>query len=226
MNSPQVTIGCSGFPVPATKYLREFALVEVSDTAIGIPGPALVRRWRREAPAEFVFTALAPKELSNSQFEWTPAAERALSEFLPVLRDLGAICAVLLSAPDAVSSDENHLAARAFLKSLVRATPVRIVWEAPHEWSIEAAVEVVKDLDVTLARDPRRHPPSTSDSFAYYRLNGPVGYKSRYEDSMLEQSAETICNTSASAVYVVLANIDMYSDAKRLAGLVETASRR
>jgi len=50
MVPPMITVGCAGFPVPATRYWKEFMFVEVQETHVSTPGPGTVRRWRREAP--------------------------------------------------------------------------------------------------------------------------------------------------------------------------------
>ena len=75
-------------------------LEEVADTFLGVPGPALVRRWRREAPANFMFTALAPKELGADGFKASAAVDAAWDAFLPVARELGAKVIVIPSAPE------------------------------------------------------------------------------------------------------------------------------
>ena len=33
-----ITIGCAGFPVPATRYFKEFAFVEIQETLLAQPG--------------------------------------------------------------------------------------------------------------------------------------------------------------------------------------------
>ena len=57
-----ITVGCAGFPVPATRYFREFTFVEVQETHVALPGPGTIRRWRREAPEGFQFALLGPRE--------------------------------------------------------------------------------------------------------------------------------------------------------------------
>jgi uncharacterized protein YecE (DUF72 family) len=64
-------VACSGFPVPVSRYWREFDAVEISDTEIAIPGAGTVRRWIREAPDNFLFTVVAPKSVSDSGFRRT-----------------------------------------------------------------------------------------------------------------------------------------------------------
>ena len=43
-----ITMGCAGFPVPATRYFKEFLFVEVQETHVALPGTGTIRRWRRE----------------------------------------------------------------------------------------------------------------------------------------------------------------------------------
>jgi uncharacterized protein YecE (DUF72 family) len=214
-------IGCSGFPVPATKYLREFNLVEVSDTAIGVPGPALVRRWRREAPDGFVFTALAPREMTASAFEPTAEGEAAWASFLPIVRDLAATAIVLTSPAELAVSKKARASARTMLERLTVDAPAPIVWEAPPEWPLKEAEAAAKDLPVIIARDPLKHPPVQKAPVAYYRLPGPAGFKSRYEDASIDAIAQALRETHADTVLCVMANQDMYSDAKRLRAIIE-----
>lgn len=214
-------VGCSGFPVPATRYLREFPFVEIADTFLGIPGPALVRRWKREAPEGFVFSALAPREVTLDAFKPTAAGTTAWADFLPVARDLEAVALVITSPPEVPSSKVARAQARSLLESLEGPKTMTLVWEAPPSWSLRDAEAVAKDLPFVVARDPVKHPPFAKALFAYYRLNGPAGHKSRYEDPPLEAAAKTIRDTTAKRIFAVFSNVDMYADAKRLRGLVE-----
>ena len=63
-----ITVGCAGFPVPATRYFREFSFVEVQETHVSLPGPGTIRRWRREAPNGFRFALLGPREVGQEGF--------------------------------------------------------------------------------------------------------------------------------------------------------------
>lgn len=214
-------IGCSGFPVPATRYLKEFALVEVADTYLGVPGPAIVRRWRREAPPGFVFTALAPREVSADNFRPGGAADAAWEGFTAVVRDLDARAIVVLSAPEMTASKVNRGAVRAFFERVTVGALAPLVWEAPASWDLKDSEATVKDLGVLVARDPQRHPAFGKVPRAYYRLPGPAGYKSRYEDPALAAASEVVARTQAAESLAVFANVDMYADAKRLRKLLE-----
>lgn len=214
-------IGCSGFPVPATRYLREFMLEEVADTFLGVPGPALVRRWRREAPPGFVFTALAPKEIGADGFKPSAAVDAAWEAFLPVARELEAKVIVVPSAPETPPGKAARAAARAFFEKIVSDKLPTLVWEPPPTWDLKECEAAVKDLKVLVARDPLRHPPFGKVPRGYYRLPGPAGYKSRYEDPALDAVADVIRNTQSAETFVLFANVDMYADSKRLRRLLD-----
>jgi uncharacterized protein YecE (DUF72 family) len=209
-------IGCSGFPVPATRYLREFMLAEIADTFLGVPGPALVRRWRREAPPGFVFTALAPKELGADGFKPSAAVDAAWDAFLPVARELEAKVLVIPSAPETPPGKAARAQVRAFFEKLPIDKLPTLVWEPPPTWELKECEAAVKDLKVLVARDPLRHPTFGKVAKGYYRLPGPAGFKSRYEDPAVDQIAEAMAATQSAETWVVFANVDMYADAKRL----------
>lgn len=214
-------IGCSGFPVPATRYLREFMLAEVADTFLGVPGPALVRRWRREAPQGFAFTALAPRELGAENFKPSAAADAAWENFLPVARELDAKAIVVTSNPEAPPGKAARAQARGFFEKLQIDKLPSVVWEPPPTWELKDCEAAVKDLKVLVARDPLKHPPFGKVARGYYRLPGPAGYKSRYEDPALDQVADAIQSTQSAETFVVFANVDMYADSKRLRKLLD-----
>ncbi len=216
-------VGCAGFPVPASRYLREFAFVELAETALSAPGPALVRRWRREAPSTFAFTALAPKALCGAGFAETAEGDAAWAEFVPVARELAAQAIVVLSPAETTSSKLHRAAARSmFERLLAKAPPAPLVWEPPAVWDLRDAEDAVKGLEVTVARDPTRHAPypAKGTSLAYFRLPGPAGHRSRYEDAALEAIAASVRAARADAAIVVLCNADMHSDASRLARIL------
>src|SRR4030095_11095786 len=73
-----ITVGCAGFPVPATRYFREFAFGEVQETHLSLPGRGTIRRWRREAPDGFRFALLGPRNVGQEGFRVGKVNETAL----------------------------------------------------------------------------------------------------------------------------------------------------
>lgn len=195
-------------------------LAEVADTYLGVPGPALVRRWKREAPNGFVFTALAPRELGADGFKPSAAVDQAWEAFLPVARELDAKVIVIPSNPETPPGKAARAQVRNFFEKLSTDKLPTLVWEPPPTWDLKESEAAVKDLKVLVARDPLRHAAFGKVPKGYYRLPGPAGYKSRYEDPAIDQIADVLSSTQSAETWVVFANVDMYADAKRLRKLL------
>src|ERR1700735_5672125 len=95
-----LTIGCAGFPVPATRYFKEFLFVEGQDTHVTQPGTGTIRRWRREAPPGFAFALLAPRDMGTEGFREGKVTETALRNLVEVGQELDAQAAVFSAPPD------------------------------------------------------------------------------------------------------------------------------
>jgi uncharacterized protein YecE (DUF72 family) len=209
-----ITIGCAGFPVPATRYFKEFLFVEVQETHVTQPGTGTLRRWRREAPEGFVFAMLAPREIGQEGFREGKVVETSLKALVAVGKDLDAKTAVFVAPPEFTASRANKTAVKEFLAS-VRKRFGRVVWEAPPTWDADEAEALAKDAGAIAARDPLAHGASKA-AVAYYRLPGPAGHKSRYEDPAIEKLADIALAAKhhEDATYV-FTNVDMFADAKR-----------
>ena len=211
-----ITIGCAGFPVPATRYFKEFAFVEIQETLLAQPGTGTLRRWRREAPGGFEFALLAPREIGQEGFREGKVTEVALKNLSAVARELDAHTMVFVAPPDFTGSRANRGIVKDFLAS-VRDKFKRVVWEAPPGWDADDAHDLASESGAVAARDPIAHGLSQARS-AYYRLPGPAGHKSRYEDPAIEKLAEIVRSAdgpkAAHATYV-FTNVDMFADAKR-----------
>ena len=215
----KITVGCAGFPVPATRYFKEFLFVEIQETHHALPGMGTVRRWKREAPQDFVFAMLAPREIGQEGFREGKVVETALKTLLDVGTELAATIAVFVSPPELVQNRANKAAVKEFLAS-VRKKFDRVVWEAPGAWDADDAAALADDVKVVAARDPLTHGMLAS-SVAYYRLPGPAGHKSRYEDPAIEKLAELAATAKHKDVTYVFTNVDMFADAKRFKKLMK-----
>lgn len=208
-----ITVGCAGFPVPATRYFKEFLFVEVQETHQAMPGMGTIRRWRREAPKDFTFAMLAPREIGQEGFREGKVVETALQTLLEVGKELDSRMAVFVSPPELASSRANKSAVKDFLQN-VRTRFDRVIWEAPPTWDPDDAAKIASDVKIVAARDPLAHGMLDSE-VAYYRLPGPAGHKSRYEDPAIEKLAELAKSAEHSDVTYVFTNVDMFADAKR-----------
>ncbi len=209
-----ITIGCAGFPVPATRYFKEFLFVEVQDTHVSQPGTGTIRRWRREAPPGFVFAMLGPREIGQEGFREGKVTETALKNLVEVGRELEAQTVVFVAPPDFGPSRPNKAAVKEFLAGVKRKFK-RVVWEASPAWDPDEASALAAECGATAARDPLAHGTTTAP-FGYYRLPGPAGHKSRYEDPAIDRLGEVAAAAKNEHGVYVFTNVDMFADAKRL----------
>jgi uncharacterized protein YecE (DUF72 family) len=209
-----VTIGCAGFPVPATRYFKEFLFVEVQETHVALPGTGTIRRWRREAPPGFVFSLLAPREIGQEGFRDGKVVETALKTMIEVGKDLDAKTAVFVAPPEFTASRPNKTALKEFLQHAKKKFS-HVIWEPPPAWDADDAQALAVDVGAVAARDPLAHGTTTA-KYAYYRLPGPAGHKSRYEDPAIDRLAELALGAKNEHATYVFTNVDMFADAKRL----------
>jgi len=208
-----LVVGCAGFAVPATRYFKEYLFVEVQETHLAVPGPGTLRRWRREAPPGFEFALLGPREITQEGFREGKVIETALKTLSEVATELEAKTAVFVAPPDFPNTRPNRSALKDFLKN-VRKQFTTVVWEAGLAWKPDEADELAEDTGTLAARDPLQQGLSKRN-VAYYRLPGPAGHKSRYEDPAIERLAEIAQGGLEQSATYVFTNVDMFADAKR-----------
>lgn len=208
-----ITVGCAGFPVPATRYFKEFMFVEVQETHVSTPGPGTVRRWRREAPSDFKFALLGPREIGQEGFRDGKVIETALKTLEGIGAELSAQTAVFVGPPEFAPSKTNKAILKEFLVG-VRKRFGRVVFEPPPGWDPDECDELAHDAGALSARDPLLAGTSKLKE-AYYRLHGPAGHKSRYEDPAIERLAEIARDAKHEHATYVFTNVDMFADAKR-----------
>lgn len=218
-----ITVGCAGFAVPATRYFKEYLFVEVQETHLAVPGPGTVRRWKREAPAGFEFAMLGPRQIGQEGFRSGKVIETALDTLRSVGDELDATTAVFVAPPEFTPGRANKAALKEFL-ALVRPRFERIVFELPGGWDPDESDGLAAETGSVAARDPLTQGMSKR-GVAYYRLPGPAGHKSRYEDPAIEQLAALVGTAPEQEAIYVFTNVDMFSDAKRLKKLVKTNVR-
>lgn len=208
-----LTVGCAGFAVPATRYFKEYLFVEVQETHLAVPGPGTLRRWRREAPSGFEFALLGPRQVGQEGFREGKVIETALNTLKEVAAELDATTAVFVAPNDFTSSRANRAALKEFLHG-VRDIFDRVVFEPGPAWNPDDADALAEETRTLASRDPLQHGLSKRD-VAYYRLPGPAGHKSRYEDPAIERLAEIASEAPEQNAFYVFTNVDMFADAKR-----------
>lgn len=177
------------------------------------PGPGTIRRWRREAPNGFRFALLGPREVGQEGFRDGKVIETALKSIEAVAEELEAKTAVFVAPAEFAPTRVNKSVLREFLAS-VKTRFERVVFEPAPGWDPDECDDLTRDVGALAARDPLVAGVSKLP-VAYYRLHGPAGHKSRYEDPAIERLAEIARTAKHTDATYVFTNVDMFADAKR-----------
>jgi len=215
-----ITVGCAGFPVPATRYFKEFSFVEVQETHLSIPGSGTIRRWRREAPPGFRFALLGPRNVGQEGFRVGKVTETALETIDDIAAQLEARAAVFVAPPEFTSSRANKAVLKQFLAEVKKRFDM-VVFEPSEGWDLDDCDVLAEEVGALVARDPLQAGLSKRN-VAYYRLHGPAGHKSRYEDPAIERLSEIASVAKHDTATYVFTNVDMFADAKRFKKALKT----
>jgi len=207
-------VACSGFPVPVSRYWREFDAVEISDTEIAIPGAGTVRRWIRESPEDFLFTVVAPKSVSESGFRRTKENKATCDAVAKLAADLKAKAVVFAADETFKHGKANRSALRSFLGFLPEKMPP-VVFDL-DAWKPVDIVAACGDRSAIAAYDPLTDEPPPEAPMIYIRLPGPAGHRSRYDEAAIAMIADH-CNALKPELGIcVFRNIDMQTNAHQL----------
>ena len=139
--------------------------------------------------------------------------ETALENLRQVGTELAATTAVFLAAPDFAQNRSNRSALRDFLKG-VSSQFQRVVFDPGSAWKSDDADDLAEETKTLATRDPLQSGTSSRPE-AYYRLPGPAGRKSRYEDPAIDRLAQLARAAEGQTATYVFANVDMFADARR-----------
>jgi uncharacterized protein YecE (DUF72 family) len=210
-----VVVACSGFPVPVSRYFREFQGVEISETELGIPGAGTVRRWQREAPEGFAFTLLAPKEIAVQGFQWNAVTEKLVKDVGVLAKSMEALAVVIAAPPEFAANRPNKSAVKKFVDA-IPARYARVVLALAGFKRADTLAAIDGKKNVLAAFDPLQDEPENGKSdFLYLRMPGPAGHRSRYDDVALEKVAAAARASTAKTTLCVFNNIDMHANATR-----------
>lgn len=215
-----ITVGCAGFPVPATRYFKEFSFVEVQETHLSLPGWGTIRRWRREAPAGFRFALFGPRNVGQEGFRVGKVTETALESIEKIAEQLEANAAIFLGPPEFGPTRANKAVLKEFLVTVKKRFGV-VVFEPAEGWDLDECDLLAADAGAVIARDPLLQGLSKRN-VAYYRLHGPAGHKSRYEDPAIETLSAIAAAAKHDDATYVFTNVDMFADAKRFKKTLKT----
>jgi uncharacterized protein YecE (DUF72 family) len=209
-------VACSGFPIPVSRYWREFPAVEIADTDLALPGAGTVRRWIREAPSGYAFSVVAPKVFGAQGFARTTELKSLAKEVAELGASLSALALVFAADDGFKNTKPNRAALKAFVDALPAKGP-QVVLDL-RAFKTAQIAELGTKRAVLPAYDPFTDEPPREGSIAYVRLEGPAGHRSRYDEAALDKLAEHCHEVAARAdhVLVVFRNIDMHANATQL----------
>jgi uncharacterized protein YecE (DUF72 family) len=207
-----ISIACSGFPVPVSRYFQEFNAVEISDTELGIPGVGTRRRWLREAPPGFVFTVLAPKQIAAAAFVLDAGVKQAVDAIAGFAKQLKSRAVVFCASEDFTPSRKTKKELRAFAEYAVERVPSAVL-DLPG-WTRKESEALIGTLALQIAFDPLLEQPNDPSKLAYLRLPGPSGYRSRYDASTLDRVVAYCKSARSKHTVVAFRNIDRFENAK------------
>jgi len=188
-NSKRILVGTSGFSykdwlgnfypqfcVPADflkLYSTVFKTVEIDSTYYRIPSTESVRRWKRNTPDDFVFSAKFPSSVTH-EGEIQSRIDNAL-KFIDIMSGLDHKLGPLLMQFPYRFQPENNLAT---MEALIAKIPeqVRVVIEVRNrKWLDDRFFDILRGKKIALALVDHpwmpRHKIITSD-FAYVRFLG------------------------------------------------------
>jgi uncharacterized protein YecE (DUF72 family) len=237
----RVRIGLCGFTMSMEDYALHFPVVEVQNTFYEPPRNEVMQRWRAVAAPTLEYTMKVWQLVTHSASSPTyrrmkrPLAAGAAPGFF---RDSPAVaegwhrsleCAMVLNAtsllfqcPASFAPDgENVEQMRRFFERIERPT-ARLLWEPRGgRWIAERslALSLCRELDLVHVVDPFVTAPDPSQP-VYWRLHGPAGPRSSYDQAQLQQLADMLRTVSNPAPrYVMFNNMPRVGDARRFAQL-------
>jgi uncharacterized protein YecE (DUF72 family) len=234
-------VGCCGFRGARAKYFRAFPAVEVQQTFYHPPQANTLKRWRWEAPADFVFTVkawqLITHEVSSptyrrlrlklderqkkgcGSFRSSEEVDRGWQATLEACRILESPV-VLFQTPARFVPSPMHLRnLRQFFERIERAG-LRLVFEPRGgDWTTELVSGLCEELDLVHGVDPFVA-LSARAPILYFRIHGIGGYRHRFTALELDGLLRRL-PTSAQG-YIFFNNISMCDDAASLAKKLAT----
>ncbi|MCS6769525.1 MAG: DUF72 domain-containing protein [Candidatus Caldarchaeum sp.] len=246
----RVYVGCCGWSVKGGKaaYFSKFPAVEVQETFYRLPRVETVKRWREQAPDEFVFCMKAwqavshpttsptwrragvdPRQLKNKYGFLRPVEENfeAWDKSAEVAKALRARVVVVQTPASMPADDTAFKDAKQFFE-YAAGSGFLVGWEPRGRVAarMDKVYEVCSSTGVIHITDLLRSKPATASRLVYTRLHGlggrEVNYSYRYSDEDLQRLFEAVGELDADEAFVMFNNISMADDAERFAQLLKS----
>jgi uncharacterized protein YecE (DUF72 family) len=237
-----LTVGCCGFGRAKSTYYHDFSAVEIQRTFYKLPNFGTAKKWRQEAPPDFVFTLKAWQLITHEPSSPTyrkagiqidPEQQNKYGGFRPTsqvweaweqtesIAEAAEAEVVLFQCPASFApTGENIAHLREFFSAGRTSTATRkfrFAWEPRGEWPEETVRELCQELELIHCVDPLAATPLWGEP-GYSRLHGLGGYRYRYTDEDLNRLKNIL--SADKGGYLFFNNISMYEDALRFKRLL------
>jgi len=234
-----IIVGCCGFPMRKEEYFKRFSLVELQSTFYQLPRLETALRWRKEAPASFVFTLKASQLITHLPssptyrrlrkpipqdrkkaygfFKNTSELFRAFEETDAIAKAVEARLVLFQTPASFIPSEENKENLFQFFKKIGKRNYL-IAWEPRGKWELPEITKICRELGIIHATDPFTSLPKDQE-IAYFRLHGRGGYRYRYSDEELSQLLDI--SSQYKEALVLFNNTNMAEDAIRFMEIVD-----
>lgn len=240
-----IYVGCCGFSTSRSRYYILFNVVELQETFYDLPNIDKLKKYREEAPQNFIFTLKAwqaithpldsptwrkarfmpNKSLSDRYGFLRPTKEvfDAWEKIIEAVRILGARVVVIQTPPSFSYTKENYRNAIEFF-STIDTREFIIGWEPRGTWiqNLDKILDIVSRFkNLIHVVDPLKQLPVITKSTTYFRLHGlgpsEVNYRYRYTDSDLEKLYNIVSKfrQMSENIYTMFNNVYMVQDASR-----------
>ncbi|MEM2214406.1 MAG: DUF72 domain-containing protein [Candidatus Nezhaarchaeales archaeon] len=232
------------------RYFEVFDLIELQSTFYKLPSVETAKKWRDEAPPNFIYTMKAWQALTHppSSPTWRKSGLKISSEdygkyghlkptrenfqawerTLEVARALMCSVLVLQMSPSFIKSNENISNVVSFLNNVERPQGLVIGIEFRHNsWDVETIRKLCEKLEIIHIVDPFKQSLATTLSqVIYYRLHG-LGRRAYVYDYSMEELRHLYERwvkpyEKDKIVYVLFNNTNMANDALDFKKIVVT----
>ncbi len=243
-----IHIGCSGFPVGRKRYYEDFSHVEVQITFYQILTDQRLKKWRDEAPDDFVFNIKAfqgithptfmntwrraniPREGDFGYFKDSEDVRWSWQQTLREARILKSRFILIQLAKSFRQTEENLKNIYKFFDGLERDNFLIAI--ELRGWSEQWIKNLCRDFDLIDVVDLNQRDPVWlgSKNILYVRFHGRYDEKGRifahysYDPFELERMAGKVRSFSGSAgqAWINFNNTDMYRNALMFKEIINT----
>lgn len=201
------------------KYSQYFRFVETNSTFYSYPPNSALTRWRRQVPAEFVFTVKAHQDVSH-HLRFVPSTEtyEACTKLNQICERLSAEvivfqCPPSLKLSDKLRVDFSDLFHSVNLRARI-AVEVRSPKSSPGRLKFST---LLGDMGFVEVVDLSRERPRNGSDLLYSRIFGPgQGNLYQFSNEELRRLHHDIDESKSKRAYMVFHTIGMYFDAVRM----------